>query len=695
MDPAALVVPLVVAASAALLLGVRPSSRAHQAFAALLALHAAFLAAAAALPDAPDARTAGHLAGLMVWHALPTPLLTLVLACAFFARRPHAAAWRVVLAGAGLVTLAGLAAFALAPSLFVAGVSQRGGAFVMSSGPLLYLHAAAYVAASGALLVVAARAAADAALPEVKRLTAAVLGLAFALLPVYSGGYFLSRGLAAPQHFVDIPLFGVRAAATLAGAALALALAPRLLRPLRPGARAAALGLLGVLGVLGAVDGLSSFDVGRLRLPGYEGSVLALRVASATLTLFAVLRYGLADAGRGLRRGLRSGAAVAATLAVAATAASLALLTLGPNAVGAGVALVTGAGAGVLAWRPLRAAAPRAADLLLLPPDDPRAVAERARAYASALAAARRPDGTLDPEGERLLAALRADLDVSPREHELLLRGLESRDAPAGEGMLGRYRLEREIGRGAAGSAWLATDERGARVVVKRLSRADRVLAEARALASVRHPRVVRLLEVDRRGDDAFLVLSYAEGGSARALLDAHGPLPPARAAALAMDVLEGLHALHAAGLVHRDVKLENVLLDAEGRALVADFGSARFVEGDATLTGSGVEGTLATLAPEVVRGRPATPASDAYAVGAVLYRLLTGEHYVDLAGADGFAARERILLDAPRLPHPRVPAALEPVLRRALAKEPAARYASAADMREAIAAALAPLTAP
>jgi serine/threonine-protein kinase len=148
--------------------------------------------------------------------------------------------------------------------------------------------------------------------------------------------------------------------------------------------------------------------------------------------------------------------------------------------------------------------------------------------------------------------------------------------------------------------------------------------------------------------------------------------------------MLEGLAALHARGLVHRDVKAENLLLDREGRGLLGDFGSARF-EVDLDVAATGLGGSLATVAPEVLRRRAPTPASDVYATGALLYRLLTGEHYVALDGADAFEARERILLDSPRLPHPRVPASLEAVLRRALAKAPGERPTDAATMRDAL----------
>jgi serine/threonine protein kinase len=276
-----------------------------------------------------------------------------------------------------------------------------------------------------------------------------------------------------------------------------------------------------------------------------------------------------------------------------------------------------------------------------------------------------------------MLADLRADLGVTEREHELLLRGIESRET------MGRYALKEELARGATASVHLATDtETGREVVVKRYHSARdgaRVIAEARALQAVRSPRIVRLLHVDRRDGEPFLVMERAAGGSAR------GPLPPERAVALVADLLEGLDALHAGGLVHGDVKCENLLVDADGRGLLADFGSARAIDPAATLTGGVVEGTLATLAPEVARGGRPSPASDVYGAAAVLYRLLTGEHPIDLAGLDALAARDRILREPPLLPHPRVPAPIEGPLRAALAKRPEDRPPGAAAFRARI----------
>ncbi|HWH08053.1 MAG TPA: serine/threonine-protein kinase, partial [Candidatus Thermoplasmatota archaeon] len=158
--------------------------------------------------------------------------------------------------------------------------------------------------------------------------------------------------------------------------------------------------------------------------------------------------------------------------------------------------------------------------------------------------------------------------------------------------------------------------------------------------------------------------------------------LPPREAGARACEVLDALDALHARGLAHGDVKPANVLLADDGTAKLADFGLARAWGDEATRTRVSFEGTLSALAPEQVDGAAPSPASDVYAAGALLYRLLTGAHYVPLHGVGEAEARARVRAHPPLLPHPGVPAPLERVVARALAKSPGARYPSAGAMR-------------
>lgn len=684
-------VPAIIGASMALVgLGVlvaRPERRISVLLAALLVLWGAATATAGIYPAADDAAHARTLAHLSVWYALPLPLLLALLVPVAIAPRPPRLAGRIALAALATITLAGIAAMFLAPELYVASLARIAGRHAITSGPLYYVLAAVGVAAQATIVLAAVLAVRDDATPPLAKDRARTLGIALAIVPLHAGAFFLAFILAGTPS-VAIPLFWARALPTLAAGAVALAglLALRAHGP--PATRTAALALVLGIGALGLLDGF----VGARRLlgeayPGYETSQAVVRLALALLLAIATLRYGLADSGARARRALaRLATGIVAALVAAGTfALGNAAVGDAPLAIGAASVLAIAAPAALR--RPLARAGHAAADHILLAREDPRAVAERARTYTSALAAARRPDGTLHAEGERLLADLRLDLGIGEQEHELLLRGLASRDAE-------RYHRVEPLGRGATADVDLARDETGRRVVVKRfhaIRDPAAALAEARALASVKHPRIVPFLEVDRRDDELRLVLAYAEGGSARALLDREGPLAPTRAIALVCDLLDGLDALHARGLIHCDVKAENLLLDREGRGLLGDFGSARFVAddpADATLVPGQAEGSLSTMSPESLRGHPPAPTRDVYAAGAVLYRLLTGEHYVELAGASPFEARQRITLDAPRLPHPHVPAHLEPVLRRALAKRPEERHPDARALREAIEAA-------
>lgn len=261
---------------------------------------------------------------------------------------------------------------------------------------------------------------------------------------------------------------------------------------------------------------------------------------------------------------------------------------------------------------------------------------------------------------------------------------------PLGVPQESRYREERELGRGATGRAVLALDRRLHRaVVLKRLpvGAAGAALREARAAAHVSHPSLVSVYDVVEDGAGASLVLEYMPGGTLEHRLE-KGPLPVAEARRLGLQLAEGLGALHAAGLVHGDIKASNVFFRADGRAALGDFGAARparTVEATAeSLARQPVAGSLAGAAPEVLRGKVPDARSDLYALGALLYRAFTGESYVPFP-VDFERGRLAVLTQPPRLPHPRVPARWEALLARCLAKDPRQRPASARELAEAL----------
>ncbi|MCZ2402345.1 Stk1 family PASTA domain-containing Ser/Thr kinase [Paenarthrobacter sp. Z7-10] len=197
----------------------------------------------------------------------------------------------------------------------------------------------------------------------------------------------------------------------------------------------------------------------------------------------------------------------------------------------------------------------------------------------------------------------------------------------------GRYHVHSKVARGGMATVYLATDLRLDRNVALKVlhphlatdnSFLDRLRREAKAAARLSHPHVVGVLDQGNDGTLAYLVMEYIRGHTLRDVLDRQGFLTPRLALAYLDAVVEGLGAAHAAGLVHRDVKPENVLVSDDGRIKVGDFGLARAVT---TTTNTGtLIGTVAYLAPELLDGRPGDARSDIYSVGIMAYEMLTGE---------------------------------------------------------------------
>jgi serine/threonine-protein kinase len=242
-----------------------------------------------------------------------------------------------------------------------------------------------------------------------------------------------------------------------------------------------------------------------------------------------------------------------------------------------------------------------------------------------------------------------------------------------------RYRLEEVLSVTAMARVYAATDELlDRRVIVKLLApSADRPRfgREARAVAALDHPNIVRVFDCGEEDGSPYMVLEYLDGGSLEDRLDDSIRVPDDEAARVASDIAAGLAHAHQRHVVHRDLKPANVLFDTEGRAKIADFGIAK-VAGAETLTDAGtILGTAAYISPEQVRGEPATPASDVYSFGVVLYRMLAGRLPFEGSNATELAAMhqraEPLSLTAVR---PDVPADLAAVATAALAKAPAAR---------------------
>ena len=238
--------------------------------------------------------------------------------------------------------------------------------------------------------------------------------------------------------------------------------------------------------------------------------------------------------------------------------------------------------------------------------------------------------------------------------------------------MAGRYELVRTLGAGGMGTVWLARDLLLDRdVAVKEVTgQSERVLREARAAARIVHPNVVTVYDVVAHEDRQWIVMQHVESRTLAEVITEDGPLPPERAAEIGLDLLAALRAAHDNGVLHRDVKPGNVLLDATGRAHLADFGIAS-ADGEGTLTAVGtLIGAPSFMAPERVRGLTSGPASDFWSLGATIYAAVEG--VVPFDRGDALATMTSVLMDEP--PTPVHAGWLTPLLIGLLDKDPAQR---------------------
>ncbi|MDQ3767970.1 MAG: serine/threonine protein kinase, partial [Actinomycetota bacterium] len=259
------------------------------------------------------------------------------------------------------------------------------------------------------------------------------------------------------------------------------------------------------------------------------------------------------------------------------------------------------------------------------------------------------------------------------------------------------HRIEGLAGRGGMGVVYRATQLALERTVALKLIAPDlaedqafreRFVRESKAAASIEHPNVIPIYHAGERDGQLFIVMRYVEGEDLRARVRAAGRLEPADAARIVAQVAGALDAAHARGLVHRDVKPANVLLGAGDHTYLTDFGlTKRVASQTGTTQAGGWVGTLGYVAPEQIRGERVDARADVYALGCVLVHLLTGRAPFLRSGDE--ATLWAHLNAEPPGEADGVPAAFVPVVRRALAKQPADRFPSAGDLgRAALAAA-------
>jgi len=256
----------------------------------------------------------------------------------------------------------------------------------------------------------------------------------------------------------------------------------------------------------------------------------------------------------------------------------------------------------------------------------------------------------------------------------------------------GRYEILEKLGGGGMAVVYKARDVYLSRPVSLKVLRPQfshdaeflaRFRREAQAVASLSHPNIVSLYDVGEDGDVRYLVMEYVEGVTLKDRIAEKGPLPPAEAVRIAVEILDALEHAHSRRVIHRDIKPHNILLDRFDKVKVTDFGIARALNGTTLVHTGNIVGSAYYFSPEQAQGRISDERSDLYSVGVVLYEMLTGR--VPFQGESPVAVALKHVQEEPVPPshiNPQVPPGLDQVVARALAKDPSRRYQSAAEFR-------------
>jgi predicted Ser/Thr protein kinase len=270
-----------------------------------------------------------------------------------------------------------------------------------------------------------------------------------------------------------------------------------------------------------------------------------------------------------------------------------------------------------------------------------------------------------------------------------------------GQVLADRYELEELVGTGGMSSVFRAHDRLLDRKVALKILHqqysgdeeyVERFRREARAVAALSHPNIVTVIDRGEHDGRQFIVFEYVDGENLKRLIERRGPAPVSTALELAMEIARALSFAHQQGLVHRDVKPQNVLLNGDGRAKVTDFGIARSLDVQHGMTQTGtVLGTSDYIAPEQAQGQRVDEHTDVYSLGIVLYELLTGE--VPFAGENFVAVAMRHINEPPpsvRARRPDVSPRIEAAVQRAMAKNPEDRFQTMAEFCQELEACLA-----
>jgi eukaryotic-like serine/threonine-protein kinase len=263
----------------------------------------------------------------------------------------------------------------------------------------------------------------------------------------------------------------------------------------------------------------------------------------------------------------------------------------------------------------------------------------------------------------------------------------------------GRYKLEAKLGSGGMSTVYLANDATLDRAVAVKVmhremseqpDQLERFRQEARAVAKLSHPNVVAVIDAGEDGGHPYIVFEYVEGETLKQRIARLGALDTQEALAYAIEIARGLTVAHARNMVHRDIKPQNVLIDAEGRAKLTDFGISRQLEQDGMTATGRVLGTTDYVAPEQAMGHGADPRSDVYSLGVVLYEMLIGQVPFHADSQVGVAMKH-VNEELPDVQQrrPEVSAAAALVVERATAKDPAERYQEVGEMIDDLSTAL------
>jgi len=271
-------------------------------------------------------------------------------------------------------------------------------------------------------------------------------------------------------------------------------------------------------------------------------------------------------------------------------------------------------------------------------------------------------------------------------------------EVPASEGAfrrLHKFELHERIGEGAMGVVWKAYDSVLRRFVALKLLNPsfgrtqelrERFHREARAAAALQHPNIVTVYDLGESDGQLFIAMELVEGRDLSDLIAVRAPLPLEHKLDLVVELLQGLGYAHARGVIHRDIKPSNVRIASDGRVKIMDFGIARLQNADHTGSGGVIVGTPSYMAPEQITNGEITPATDVFAAGCLLYELLTYERPFEAETVHGVFYQVLSTTPKPlRTVAPSIPASLERVTLKAMAKTPSERFATADDFRSTL----------